>query len=139
MDWFYGLLADLIVVFHLAYVMVVVLGLPAFWIGIFLRKPWARNIWLRCGHLTMILIVVFEAWAGITCPLTDWEYELRLLAHQNPEEGAFVAKLVHRCLFFELPKWTFIAGYTTFGLLVLISFLVAPPRWNKLPAASQES
>lgn len=136
MTWIYGALADLISIVHLAYVLTVVLGLPAFWIGIFLKKPWARNPWLRCGHLAMILIVVFEAWAGITCPLTNWEYDLRVLAQQDSHEGAFIAQLVHRYLFFEAPKWVFIAAYSAFGTLVLISFLFAPPRWRRVQVTS---
>lgn len=139
MAWFYGLLADLIVLVHFAYVAAVVLGLPAFLIGIMLKQSWARNIWLRGGHLAMILIVVAEAWAGVTCPLTDWEYDLRVLANQNPEEGAFIAKIVHRYLFVEAPKWVFIAAYSTFGFLVLISFIVAPPRWNRPKPAQSAS
>ena len=80
MPLLYRIAADVIVIVHFAYVLTVVLGLPITWIGILLRHQWARNFWWRCGHLAMILIVVAEAWAGITCPLTTWEYQLRELA-----------------------------------------------------------
>ncbi len=64
------LLADLIVVFHAAYVSFVVFGLVAILIGAALRWEWVRNFWFRASHLTMIGIVVLEALFGITCPLT---------------------------------------------------------------------
>lgn len=132
----YRIAADCIVVFHMAYVLVVVLGLPITWIGILTGRQWARNFWWRCGHLAMILIVVGEALAGIVCPLTTWEFQLRELAGQETYEGAFVANCVHDWLFYEGPPWVFTAVYTAFGLLVLISFIVAPPRWpgRKAPA-----
>jgi hypothetical protein len=116
---------------HMAYVLVVVLGLPAIWIGILLKYQWARNFWWRCGHLSMIVIVVAEAWAGITCPLTTWESQLRELAQQQTYSGGFVANLVHDWLFYDLPPWVFTTIYTMFGLLVFVSFVVAPPRWPK--------
>ena len=130
MPLFYRLAADAIVLLHMTYVLVVVLGLPAIWLGILFRQPWARNVWWRCGHLSMILIVVAEAWAGITCPLTTWEHQLRELAQQEAYSGDFIANLVHDWLFYDLPPWVFTAIYSAFGLLVLISFLVAPPHWR---------
>ena len=73
----YRIAADCIVVAHMGYVLTVVLGLPAIWWGIVRKHRWARNVWWRCGHLAMILVVVAESWAGITCPLTVWEQQLR--------------------------------------------------------------
>ena len=126
---FYRIAADAIVLFHMTYVLTVVLGLPAIWLGILFRHQWARNFWWRFGHLSMILIVVAETWAGITCPLTTWEFRLRELAQQETYQGDFIANLVHDWLFWDAPPWFFSTAYTVFGLLVLISFLVAPPRW----------
>ena len=129
MPLFYRLAADAVMFVHLAYFLTVVLGLPAIWIGILFRHKWARNFWWRCGHLLMIAIVVVEAWAGISCPLTNWEYQLRKLAQQETYSGSFVAKLVHNLMFYEAPKWVFTMAHTLFGLLVFISFLVVPPSW----------
>ncbi len=131
MPLFYRVAADVLVLLHMAYVLTVVLGLPAIWIGIWRQQRWARNFWWRCGHLSMILIVVAEVWAGITCPLTTWEFQLRELAGQKSYDGAFIANFVHDHLFYEAPPWVFATVYTTFGLLVLTSFVVAPPNWPK--------
>jgi len=127
----YRIAADCIVILHMAYVLTVVLGLPAIWIGILCRHQWARNFWWRCGHLAMILIVVAEAWAGIICPLTTWEHQLRELSQQETYQGSFVGNLVHDWLFYDAPQWVFTACYSVFGLLVLASFIVAPPHWPK--------
>jgi uncharacterized protein DUF2784 len=129
MSLFYRIAADLVVVFHMVYVLIVVLGLPAIWWGIARKHNWIRNIWLRGGHLAMIVIVVAEAWAGITCPLTIWEQQLRDAAGQQSYRGAFLANLVHDLLFSEAEPWVFTVIYSAFGLLVVGSFVMAPPRW----------
>ena len=133
MPLFYRIAADGLVILHMAYALTVVLGLPAIWIGIWLRHKWVRNVWLRVGHLSMILIVVAEAWADIPCPLTVWETQLRDLAQQETYQGAFIANLVHEYLFYDAPRWVFTLAYTLFGLLVLASFIVAPPQWRQTP------
>ena len=120
--------ADLVVILHLGYVLTVVLGLPAIYLGILFQARWVRNFWVRFGHLTMILIVVMESWAGITCPLTTWESQLRELAGQQTYQGAFIANCVHNWLFYDAPPWAFTLCYTAFGLLVLLTFVIAPPN-----------
>jgi len=45
MSLLYRLAADLVVIFHMAYVLTVVLGLPAIWWGIARKHEWVRNIW----------------------------------------------------------------------------------------------
>jgi Protein of Unknown function (DUF2784) len=126
---FYRIAAEAVMIAHLGYFLTVVLGLPAIWIGIVRRHKWARNFLWRFGHLSMIAIVVVESWAGITCPLTIWEYQLRELAQQRADSASFMANLVHGLMFFNAPKWVFTTAHRLFGLLVLISFLVAPPQW----------
>ena len=129
MSLFYRIIADAVVVFHMAYALTVVLGLPAIWVGILRKHSWSRNFWWRCGHLAMILIVVAEAWAGVPCPLTTWEHQLRELAQQETYAGDFIANLVHDWLFYDLSPEFFMVAYSLFGLMVLASFVVAPPRW----------
>lgn len=128
---FYRIAADAIVVAHFAYVIFVIVGLFVVLLGGLLGWQWVRNRWFRLVHLSMILVVVLEAWAGITCPLTTWENNLRVLAGDTTYEGAFIANLVHRLLFYEnVPKWIFTAAYTTFGSLVAGSFWLVPVRWR---------
>ena len=133
MQFYYRIAADIVVVVHAAYVAFVVLGLLLILLGIVLKWGWVRNLWFRVLHLTAILIVVLEAWIGMVCPLTTWEKALRERAGQTTYGGDFVANWVHDLLFFEASPWVFTLCYTLFGLLVLATFVLAPPRRRKRP------
>ena len=129
-----SLIADLIVAIHLAYVTCVVSGLLVIFLGGALRWRFVRNFWFRAIHLAMILIVIIEALLGITCPLTDWEYELRVAAgQQDAANVSFVARLIHHLIFFEFPTIVFTIGYCCFGMAVLVSWRLIPPilPWGK--------
>ena len=128
MQLVFRILADLIVILHMAFVAFVVLGLLAVLWGALRNWEWVHNIWFRFLHLAAILLVVLEAWCGVTCPLTAWEHDLRNLAGDTSYEGAFIANLVHELLFFEAPPWVFTLCYTLFGLLVTATFWLIPPR-----------
>jgi len=128
--------ANGVLVLHVSYVAFVVLGLLLILLGGVLRWRWVRNLWFRGVHLLAIAIVVFEAWLGITCPLTTWENHLRTQAGQQTYEGDWIAIWLHRVLFFELPPWVFTYGYSLFGLLVVLACVLFPPRW---PRPSQTS
>jgi hypothetical protein len=129
----YSYLADVVVLLHVSYVAFVIFGLAAIWIGIGFRAGWFRNFWFRAVHLTMISIVVVEAWVGYTCPLTTWERVLREQAGEASYQGDFVGRWVHELLFMELPPAVFNLMYTLFGLAVLGTFYFAPPMlpWRK--------
>jgi hypothetical protein len=129
MQVLYGILADAVVVAHFAYVLFVILGLLAVLIGRLLGWNWTRRFWFRVIHLSMIAIVVAEAWLGITCPLTTWENSLRKLAGKATYEGDFVGRWAHELVFLDISQEKLTPFYTVFGLLVLLSFLVSPPRW----------
>jgi hypothetical protein len=124
------MLADLVVVFHAAYVGFVVLGLVAILVGIAMRWRWVRNPWFRWIHISMIGIVVAEALAGIPCPLTVWERRLREGAGQVAYAGDFIGYWTHRLLFYRAEPWVFTVVYAAFGLAVVAAFIAAPPRWR---------
>ncbi len=126
---FYRVLADVLVVIHFAYVAVVVGGMAAILVGLWRKWRWVRNFWFRLIHLLMIGVVAVQAILGLHCPLTVWEYQLRVAGGGEGRPGTFVARLVHGMLFFELPPWVFTAGYILFGAAVLLTFVLAPPRW----------
>jgi hypothetical protein len=125
------ILADLIVIFHAAYVSFVVFGLLAILAGIVFRWGWVRNIWFRVIHLTMIAIVVGEALAGVPCPLTIWEKQFRTQAGQINYPGDFLGYWAHRLLFYRAEPWVFTLIYALFGLAVLAAFILAPPRLSR--------
>jgi hypothetical protein len=127
------LLANAIALIHVAWVAFIVFGLVAILLGIAFRWGWVRNFWFRAIHLAMILIVVGEEFAGIACPLTVWEHELRVRGGQTTFEGDFIAHWVHQLMFFDFEPWVFTVVYVAFGLLVLATFVLAPPRLSRPP------
>jgi hypothetical protein len=118
------LLADLLVVLHFAIVLYVVGGLVLVWIGAALGWAWVRNPWFRYLHLGAIGLVAIEALAGIACPLTVWEDLLR--GGARPE--SFVARWVHRLLYYRAPEWTFTVAYVAWALATLATLRLVPPR-----------
>jgi polyferredoxin len=136
MATFYRLAADAVVVVHFSYVAFVMIGLLAILLGLICRWGWVRNIWFRSLHLLAILVVAAEAICGITCPLTTWEQRLRALAGDTSYQGDFIADWVHRLMFFDCQPWVFTLCYVLFGLVVLATFVLAPPRWNREQRAS---
>jgi hypothetical protein len=117
-------LADAILVAHAAFVVFVVAGLPAIWIGAARGQRFAFDPWFRGLHLAAIAFVVLESLAGVMCPLTVWEDALRGSASG---EG-FIQRWVHAWLFWSWPAWVFTTLYVAFGALVAWTWLRHPPR-----------
>ena len=124
----YSLLADLIVAFHVAYVAFVVLGQLVIWIGLIFRWAWVRNTWFRWIHLIMMSVVGLEAVYNITCPLTTLEEHYRHLAGQEMSQESFLGRLLHDLIFVQWSPWTINLVHISFALLVLGTFVLAPPR-----------
>jgi hypothetical protein len=129
-------IADLIVALHACYVGFLVLGLAAILVGTVCRWRWVRNIYLRIIHLVMIAVVVAEAMAGVPCPLTVWEKQLRVLAGQATYPGDFLGYWVHHLLFYQAEPWVFTLVYVTFGLAVIVALVLAPPQLPATGAAN---
>lgn len=129
----YGLLADVLVFIHSAYVGYVVIGQLAILVGGIARWKWVRNVKFRVTHLVMMSIVGFEAAFDIQCPLTVWEKNLRIKAEQPINEASFIGKLMHDILFIDLPEWAFRYLHLGFAALVIGSIFLIPPRWKKKP------
>ncbi len=117
------LLADAILIFHFLFVLFVVGGLPAIWIGAWLKLDFVRNIWFRIIHLAAILFVVGESLFGIVCPLTIWEDNLR----QLESDSSFIQRWLHHILFYELPEGLLTIAYLLFAILIVATFLLIPP------------
>ncbi|OHE61078.1 MAG: hypothetical protein A2Y36_17215, partial [Treponema sp. GWA1_62_8] len=97
-------LADVIVVVHFGIVLFCIAGEIMILLGAASGWRWIRNLTFRLLHLGMVLFVAAEALLGIICPLTEWEYDLRLSAGQEYEEGmSFVARIIRKIIFYEFP------------------------------------
>lgn len=132
------LAADAIVVIHFAFVLFVLLGQLLIMVGAIAGWKWVRNFKFRLIHLASILFVVAESLLGIICPLTTLEKWLREQAGETSYQGDFIASWVHDMLFFEAEPWVFTVCYSLFGLLVLITFVFAPPRRKAVPEPAAE-
>jgi hypothetical protein len=126
----YQLLADLIVVIHIAYVLYVVGGLVAILIGVWRGRGWIRNPWFRVTHLLAILIVAMECILKLNCPLTIWENSARTAAQQPADGSAFMDRLLSFILIGSAPRWLINGMYFVFAIAIAATFILARPRWN---------
>lgn len=127
----YRLLADLLVVIHCGYASFIVVGLVLILLGAWRKWAWVRNFWFRLLHLLMIAVVVEESLLGVVCPLTDWERTLRKKAGETVAEGTFIGRIVHHFLFVDFSPATMTVFYCLFGLLIVATLFLVPPKWPK--------
>ena len=85
----YGLLVDIVVVIHVAFVCFVVGGGIAVW----------RWSWVRWIHLPAVVWAVGIEWYGAICPLTPLENWLRHRAGQVGYDGDFLAQYLEPLLY----------------------------------------
>lgn len=127
----FRLLADAVLVLHVGIVAFVVAGLLLVILGNLRHWRWVNDIWFRLAHLAAIGVVVAEAWLGVTCPLTTFEMWLRVKGGAPAYAGSFIEYWLQRLLYYDLPPWVFMAGYSLFGLLVLATWWYFPPAGRR--------
>jgi hypothetical protein len=127
-------LADLVAIIHLGYVVFVILGFVFIVVGIISRWKWIQNPWFRTLHLAAIIAVTMEAIVGVNCPLTMLEFRLRYPTGPLQERISFIGSLIDSILFYDSPGWLFTLVYTVFAIIVVLTFIMAPPK-RKGPSA----
>ncbi len=127
-------LAEAVMVLHLAYVGFVASGYLAVLAGGPLGWGWVRNRVFRLAHLGAIAFVAVEALVGMVCPLTVLENALR----SGQDKPSFVGWLVYSLLYHDVPTWIFTVAYVALtALAVGLWFWVPPrPRGPGTPAAA---
>ena len=120
--------ADAILILHVAFVIYVVFGLFTIYVGFFLKWSWIRNFWFRISHLIAIVIVALQSWVGMICPLTIWEMALRKKAGDATYSGSFIQHWLQSILYYSAPEWVFVLSYSAFGCLVLSSWFIVKPN-----------
>lgn len=121
------IVADVILIIHVAFIAYVVFGLLAIYVGCFFKWSWIRNFWFRITHLMAIGIVVLQSWAGMICPLTIWEISLRKEAGDAAYSGSFIQHWLQSILYYSAPEWVFVVSYTAFGCLALAGWFIVKP------------
>ena len=133
----YGILADVVVGLHLAYVAYVLLGQVFIVAAGTLKWSCGRNPWFRWTHITAIAVVAYEAVRGIRCPLSEWEEQLRALGGEAAalDGETFMGRVLHNLLFVDQyftngtpPEGFFTTAYIAVLLIVVQAFLLYPPR-----------
>ncbi|MBW2001933.1 MAG: DUF2784 domain-containing protein [Deltaproteobacteria bacterium] len=122
------LVADIIAIIHLGYVSFVVLGFILIVVGIILRWKWIRNLPFRITHLLAIIGVACEALLGVNCPLTVLEFRLRYASNLSEGKVSFIGTIVDSLLYYNAPGWLFTIIYAGFAIVVVITFIIAPPK-----------
>jgi hypothetical protein len=122
------LLANTVLVLHLAIVAFVVGGLVLIVAGNLRGWPWVNRPWFRLLHAAAIATVVAEAWFGLTCPLTTLEMWLRAQAGGPTYSGGFIEHWLHSLLYYDAPAWLFTVAYTAFAAVVAFTWIRFPPR-----------
>ncbi len=122
-------LADAVLIVHFLYVLFVVGSLPLIWIGAWLKLSFVKNNGFRFTHLAAILFVVGESLAGIACPLTVLENQLR----QVETDSSFIQHWLHQIIFYSLPESVLTIIYILFALLVAATFKFVPPNYRRKP------
>ena len=104
-----------------------------------------RNPWFRCLHLLAIGVVAFESLAGLRCPLTVWEETLRNALGDELGDGEFVRRFLEPILFSgnvvrdSISADFLNACYYAVAALVLLTFVLAPPRFRRPAVAGRVS
>ena len=126
------LAADIIVFFHLLYVLFTVGGELLVLMGGAIGWHWVRNRVFRITHLLASFFVAVEALAGAMCPLTTIEYILRQRAGQTVDnEISFVGRLIRCIIFYDFPAVFFTLLYVGFASLVIITYFLIKPYKRK--------
>lgn len=133
----YQLLADAVLVVHVAIVLFVVGGLVLVVVGNLRGWRWVNAWWFRLAHLGTIGVVIAESWLGMVCPLTTLEMWLRSKAQTGTYAGSFIEHWLQALLFWEAQPWVFTAAYSLFGLAVGAAWWYFPPRATKAGPASR--
>jgi polyferredoxin len=124
--------ADALLVLHFAIAAFIVGGLVLVWVGAASGWRWVRNPWFRLAHIGAIAFVAAEALLGYACPLTVWEDLLR--GGVRPE--SFVARWVHRALYYHAPEWVFTLAYSLWAAATVVTLFLVPPTRRPADAKS---
>ena len=76
----YSFLADLLVLFHLVFILYVITGAL-----LIFKRP--KTLWIHLPSCFWGMTVEFTGWI---CPLTPWEIQLRRLAGKEGYTGSFI-------------------------------------------------
>ena len=135
----YKLFADLIVLFHFAWILFMLWGFCLTLYSVIrlylLKNPTSfcrcfLDRWIfRTVHLGGILFVALLEGLGKYCPLTVWEYNLRL--RYDPTltyPGSFIAYWIEKVVYPSVPPLVIVIPTILIALFTLLAYLLCPPK-----------
>ena len=123
----YHLLADAILVIHLAWIVFMLYGfvltVRAFW------RPAFWNRWLfRTVHLGGIIVVAGLEILGKYCPLTIWENSLRQHYHPTTQTpSSFVLGWIEKLIYPDVSPLVYLIPTYGIALFTIVMFVLKPP------------
>jgi len=124
------LLAQTILVIHLAVITFNIFGLVVIPIGAWRGWPWVRILWWRALHLGALFVVAIQAVLGRACFLTIWQSQLQQAAGEQGYRQPFIQTWIDHLLFWNLPILFFSTIYVLVWIYVLFLWWRVPPRWR---------
>ncbi|MBE7563276.1 DUF2784 domain-containing protein [Acidithiobacillus sp. HP-6] len=124
------LLAQTILVIHLAVITFNIFGLVVIPIGAWRGWPWVRIFWWRALHLGALFVVAIQAVLGRACFLTIWQSQLQQAAGEQGYRQPFIQTWIDHLLFWNLPILFFSTIYVLVWIYVLFLWWRVPPRWR---------
>ena len=128
MDLPLRLLADAVLVLHVAFIVFVVGGLVVVVVGNLRGWRWVNGWWFRAAHLAAIGFVVAESFLDMSCPFTTLEAWLRPREAAQAYSQGFIAHWLERLCSYVTPPWVFSITDASIGLLTLLAWWYFPPR-----------
>ncbi|MCU1334776.1 MAG: hypothetical protein JWO19_357 [Bryobacterales bacterium] len=125
-----NVLANLVIILHLAYFVFVVGGFLGIVIGAALGWRWVRNPWFRIAHLLSVLIVLLEDVFDVNCPLNVLETSLRSPGTEAVEASGGMGDLLDQLLHHTLSERVLDGLYWTLGPLLVLLFVFVRPDFR---------
>ena len=127
------ILADFIILMHLAWIVFMLVGFVLTVRGFFMKQFFDR--WLfRSLHLCGILYVGFLAMLGRSCPLTILENSLRM--KQDPTSaypGLFIVHYVEKLVYPDVNPFVILLPTVVIAVFTVAAFVLRPPRKFRNP------
>ena len=117
------LLADAVLIAHLAVINFNLFGLIAIPLGGWLGWRFVRVAWWRWLHLASMGVVAVQAVAGRACFLTILQ---DALAGDSTAQPPLIMRVVNRLVYWPAPLWAFAVIYVVLLAYVLALFWLVP-------------
>jgi hypothetical protein len=119
-----NILAEAVLIAHLAVIAFNLFGLIAIPLGGWLGWGFVRVRWWRQLHLGLLAVVALQALAGRACVLTILQ---AALAGADTGRAPLIMGLVNRIIFWPLPLWVFTTIYALIWVYALALWWIVPP------------